>query len=307
MTFSTVFLTNLFQHYKESKIPSDMARNVFRDTLLEWIPLFKIESEENPSKRQRISYTSYRDPRWSDSNVIGASLSFVSGEAIADLLGHCLSLELLEEVDQIIAKLTSRMQNVAISAYDSVYLPCLAKLFNIIQPNLESPEVFRFRWLFLRFVSMYKNRYVQEEPIRPTKWTRSTRGCGCPDCAGLDRFLASPTEKIGNFKLAEKRRKHLVGRLPFNTYHTVTVRSGPTPYLLQVTKTEAEWQQNHTAWKQRQAIAHQKLKELGSKTALDRFIRPVMDSIRSENPAANNFPQKESQSQAGPEVINLID
>lgn len=273
----------------------------------EWISLFEIDGEENPSKRQRTSYTSSNRSGGSESDVDGSAESSVSGEAIADLIGHCLSLGLLEEVDQVIAKLMNRMQSVAISVHDKVYLPCLAKLFKIIQPNLDSPEVFRFRWLFLRFVNMYEKRYIQEEPIRPTNWTRSACGCGCPDCAGLDRFLASPTEKIGNFRLAEKRRKHLVGRIPYNTHHTATVRSGPTPYPLQVTKTEAAWQQDHTAWKQRQTIAHQKLRELGSKTALDRFMRPVKESTRSENPAAFDFPLKECHSQAGPEVINLID
>lgn len=148
MNFSTVFLTKLFPHCKQGQIPSDVAPKVSRVILSEWIPLFSIDSGENPSKRQRISHTSVKGPGLSDSPVVGPTHRFVSGEAMADVHGHCLSLRLLQEVDHIVAKLINRMHTVAISAYDSVYLPCLAKLFKIIQPNLEAPEVFRLPWLF---------------------------------------------------------------------------------------------------------------------------------------------------------------
>lgn len=59
------------------------------------------------------------------------------------------------------------------------------------------------------------------------------------------------------------RRKHLEGRLPYNTYHSVTVTSGPAPYTIQATKIEAEGQQNHTAWNQRQTIAHKSSRDSG--------------------------------------------
>ena len=280
-----------------------MTSSLFRDILSELIPLFEINSKDSTNKRRRTSYAASGVYGRSELNVVGASQLFVDGDAIADLLDYCLSLNLEEEMGQIVEKLENQRQTVPLSAYDDVYFPCLSKLFRLIQPRETSPGISRLRRLFSRIIGTYKKRYVQEKPARPTDWTRSARGCGCYDCGELDRFLTSPTQKDGSFRLAERRRKHLNDRLPKDAFQTITVTAGPTPYILRVTKTEVEWQQEQSAWQKRYSTYYGKIKGIGPIPLLNNFLRKDVQSVGSgvTPPLAN------PQGWAGPDLLDLLE
>lgn len=78
----------------------------------------------------------------------------------------------------------------------------------------------------------------------PADWTRdATLTCGCPQCAGLARFLADPTSETWRLKAPEASRAHVQGTIANSgcDLDTETLRSG-RPYSLVCTKNRASYE-----------------------------------------------------------------
>ncbi|KAM5348796.1 hypothetical protein ACJ41O_008619 [Fusarium nematophilum] len=78
-------------------------------------------------------------------------------------------------------------------------------------------------------------------PPKPEGWTHDRRGCGCPDCLELDRFLSSPNDESWRFTAAAARRQHVENVVTVHgdlfRLETLRIRN---PLTLQVTKTGRE-------------------------------------------------------------------
>lgn len=88
---------------------------------------------------------------------------------------------------------------------------------------------------------------TRQYPQRPEDWARKPRGCGCPDCVLLDKFLIHPFQSVYRFAMAERRRTHLEYRLDRRYYKMETERTR-SPYTLVVTKTGREYQEQLAQW-----------------------------------------------------------
>ncbi|KAN0085370.1 hypothetical protein V8E54_001837 [Elaphomyces granulatus] len=80
------------------------------------------------------------------------------------------------------------------------------------------------------------------QPKEPTDWERTlTINCGCEDCHSLRRYVEDKSDKFWDFRLAERRRKHVESQLD-STFHKVTIIKSGTPHILRVEKTKRKSQ-----------------------------------------------------------------
>lgn len=102
--------------------------------------------------------------------------------------------------------------------------------------------------LILGVIGTYLTNYVKKEPQRPADWRRTMSiSCYCNDCSLLLQFVYDRHQRVGNFCMAEKRRKHLKSQLD-DTFRTTTICAG-SPYTLRVEKTNKQYDAALQAWK----------------------------------------------------------
>lgn len=242
----------------------------------------------------------------------------IDAEDIAYVLGQCMSLDLDLQFDLLLGKLESEAKSYNEDDWDRFVMPSLppvleglvGQLYQLQQDQNRQQQCMYLKERIQRFirhiVSTYTRGYVGTEPIRPVNWARPVKGCGCPDCIGLDQFLADPNRETAHFPLAEPRRKHLCDRLsvhdhnayralgPYvghaghswdrrngmghgssgygsgvsreSEYDVSTVKTRP-PYTLVITKTSRGWQRQHAGWQTRQQKAARQIQGL----KLDQF------------------------------------
>jgi hypothetical protein len=217
-----------------------------------------------------------------------------SSHNIAAFLCACQEWELNAEFDQIVKKLLTEMKTAQLELFHGVYIPLLkllVKRFSEKATINSSP----FQPLFREILCHFILRYVQPEPTPPKDWKQATVRCNCVDCQSLNRFLASPTEKVGRFSVAQKRRQHLHSELDKAgsgcTYETE--RRG-SPQTLVVTKTRAKHQAARKAWATRCGVAKKHLEELGAealKGLLGDVYIPIMSLSTSQLQVMISDPQ----------------
>jgi hypothetical protein len=208
-----------------------------------------------------------------------------SSHNIATFLSACQELELNAELDQIIKKLLTEMKTAQLELFHGVYI----RLLKLLVKRFSEDSIVNnapFQPLFRQILCHFIFRYVQPEPTPPKDWKQATVGCRCADCQSLNRFLASPTEKVGRFSVAKKRRQHLhsvLDQAGSGCTHE-TERRG-SPQTLIVTKTRARYQAAHRAWATRCSVANKHLEELGAealKGLLGDIYGPIMTLSTSQ-------------------------
>jgi hypothetical protein len=105
------------------------------------------------------------------------------------------------------------------------------------------------------FETFLRNGVLTKKPTYPTRrhlgWGYRPHGCGgstCKDCAALDAFLRSETERIGRFQMGKERRNHLHHRLPAALFDTKT-EIRVSPHTLVVTKAREEFESDLLSYK----------------------------------------------------------
>jgi hypothetical protein len=280
------FLAGLSDSELRGEIPEDVANTLFRDITADLADsAFSLDTlvPDLAERKQRSAPISHfmstvsADPE----PVVDQE----SSRNIAAFLCACQELKLNAELDQIVKKLLTEMKTAQLELFHSVYIPLLkllVKRFSEKATINSSP----FQPLFRQILCHYIFRYVEAEPTPPRDWKQATVRCNCVDCQSLNRFLASPTEKVGRFSVAKKRRQHL---------HSVLdeARSGCTheterrgsPQTLVVTKTRAKHQAARKAWATRCGVAKKHLEELGAealKGLLGDMYIPIMSLSTSQ-------------------------
>jgi hypothetical protein len=267
------FLTGLFISGSNAAINLDITRNVFQDVISDSVEHFSLRSLEIVKVIKPYQASRYNRPASPPKEEIDNQNS----RNVATLLSNCLELGLHNELERACAKLTAEVEISKVDLFGSVYLPLLKDLSAMIRGNESSPAL---QSLFQDVLSTYIVRFVKAEPTPPQDWKRRTTNCNCADCQALNRYLASPMEKVGRFAMGMKRRQHLESQLPDKRgFATETVRSG-NPQVLVITKTNAIYVHERTMWTERCNVALAHIQSIGEET-LRKLLGDKFDSIWS--------------------------
>lgn len=280
------FLAGLSHSERRGEIPEDVANTLFRDITTDLadssFSLDALVLELAEMKRRSVPISHFMGVVTTPSEPV---FDQESSHNIATFLSACQELELNAELDQIIKKLLTEMKTAQLELFHGVYIPLLKLLVKRFSEDSIVNNA-PFQPLFRQILCHFIFRYVQPEPTPPKDWKQATVGCRCADCQSLNRFLASPTEKVGRFSVAKKRRQHLhsvLDQAGSGCTHE-TERRG-SPQTLIVTKTRARYQAAHRAWATRCSVANKHLEELGAealKGLLGDIYGPIMTLSTSQ-------------------------
>ena len=280
------FLAGLSDSERRGEIPYDVADTLFRDITADLadssfsLDTLVLELAERKHKSSPLGHFM---------GIVSAAPEPVvdqeSSRNIAAFLFACQELELNAELDQIVKKLLTELKTAQLELFHGVYIPLL-KLLVMRFTEKATINSSPFQPLFRQILCHFILRYVQPEPTPPKDWKQATVSCNCVDCQSLNRFLASPTEKVGRFSVAQKRRQHLhfVLDKAKSGCTDETERRG-SPQTLVVTKTRAIYQATHKAWAARCGVAKKHLEELGAhalKGLLGDMYSPIMSLSTSQ-------------------------
>jgi hypothetical protein len=145
------------------------------------------------------------------------------------------------------------------------------------------------------FETFLRNGVLKTKPTYPTRqsgWTHKPRGCGasaCRDCAALDAFLLSETERIGRFQMGKQRRYHLSDKLPGALFNTTT-DTKVAPHTLVVTKIRKEFDSELLSYNSEVQVLEARISPLKGEymknllgcSAYDELI--LLDDIKVQDP-----------------------
>jgi hypothetical protein len=273
------FLAGLSHSEQRGEIPDSVADTLFRDITADLADSsFNLDTlvlELAERKRKSAPPGHFMGLV---SAVAEPVVDLESSGNIAVFLCACQEMELNAELDRIVKKLLTSMRTAQLEFFHGVYIPLLKLLVKRFSEKA-SINSSSFQPLFHQILCYFIFRYVKPRPTPPKDWKQATVRCNCVDCQSLNRFLASPTERVGRFSVAKKRRGHLHSMLNGSDCTHETERRG-SPQTLVVTKTRAGYQAAHKAWLSRCSVAKNHLEELGAE-ALKGLLGETYDPIMS--------------------------
>ena len=257
-TCAIAFLSLLFEAEKDGGVETGLAKNVHRDILSNLISGIEVDTGAPSAKRQKLTIGSSVPP-----NPERTQWSLLKGNDVAELIHRCRSLELGEEQEAIMGKLVAASGTVISSAIETLFIPLLTHLVELLRSNGNPPYSDPpFQTFFQNIIDSYVRRYIGNEPAKPQDWALNQRGCGCRDFQGLDDFLTDPHARIRRFPVGKQRRAHLHQKLDGTGCTHETERLG-NPQTLIVTKTRSVWEKAHKAWQDRCLSAKQIFEKMG--------------------------------------------
>jgi hypothetical protein len=190
----------------------------------------------------------------------------------------------LDELGLSKQDLYSKIKSVAVHAkageLDAPLMP-LAELIVLkqvpfaLQEDSLAPEAAD---LVSTIIYRYIVSYVGVQPVAPRDWSHreSQSSCSCRDCSAVNAFIASPTEKIGEFPVNKQRRHHLhknfTDRASYSSYVVETLRHS-NPHTWQITKNQNGFYSQEKAWKNRTDEARRRLQRIdGSEKRLSPIL-----------------------------------
>jgi hypothetical protein len=262
------FMMGLCEPDIEGEIPADVARTIFHDLISDLANSFSLCSVggEVAESEKRFAVPSYMVAyRAAAPNPVS---DLRNSHNVAVLLCQCQKFELRAELDQIVQKLVVEAKAAELDLFEILFLPFLKLLGTLLTQNNIVFKDSPFQMLFQQILGQYIVRWVQPQPQPPKDWEQVTVCCECGDCQSLNRFLASPTEKVGRFSINQHRRSHLQSKLGNSGCKYETERYG-SPQTLVVTKTRARYQAAYQAWLLRCDVANKYLAEFNTETLKD--------------------------------------
>ena len=212
---------------------------------------------ENEPKQPRYSFNHHN--RTLDHRHI------VSPDDVISFASTLLSMSGPEQGDDdlmgsLVSKLTDDAPILPSGEFHYLWNPFLRSLAPILAQNSIPLDTPRYQSMYSSMLNVYVDMYVGREPGVDKSLVRNPVACRCRDCNPLNAFLARPDQKLGNFPLAEKRRRHLHEKLDAANVDCTheTLRAG-SPYTLVVTKTFKQNQYARSSWQTRQAEADRQL------------------------------------------------
>ena len=228
--FTLAFLSTIYVSCEVGDIRKEVVANLYRDILselaMEFFKLDELGDHSTPAGRAKYIQRAAK------------TASLVKAEDIAKLLGHCLSLGLKIETQNILRDIVRKSESYPVVAFGDFWFPFLQHFLALVAtwPDQESNE---YRHVFQDIIGNYVRRYLGEEPPIPTIAPPSPRGCGCAECKQLDRFLLDSEHKTRTFRFNKPVRLHLESRLGSHYSHRTELKG--SPYALIVTKNEGQY------------------------------------------------------------------
>ncbi|KAL6830594.1 hypothetical protein J3E69DRAFT_327282 [Trichoderma sp. SZMC 28015] len=135
---------------------------------------------------------------------------------------YCFFEQLLrptEQYEEVLGSLISKVVNTAPhiphTEFDTLWIP-LAKEFipylHIIRQVVDTARESLVSGLLSAILKAYVKTWVGQYPKRPSL-VREGVHCSCPDCKGLNVFLANPSLRAGRFKADQTRVQHILDEM----------------------------------------------------------------------------------------------
>lgn len=260
LAFAAEFIACICEKHAENKISREIATVGLLKVLATMIPAFSFGSAQMPAKRRRMDHTA----TWIYDNQ-GEARWRLNGDRIAEVLRHCLSMGLKDEMDRFIAKLKEEAGRADSLALEQVMMPFLRHLPQIMHDQNIPLVTDNYRDLFKQAISLYIFRYVRREPQPTLNWVCPIKGCGCKECVHLDLFLNSPTRQTMEFTTTGPKRNHIEGLVrDLKEIRASTKKNDRAPHTLILTKSLDWWQSSHDAWSSRCASAREAFDGIGT-------------------------------------------
>ena len=173
----------------------------------------------------------------------------IAWETMMELLEQCDTIGI--DTSKVLGVLMRRALDVREEAVESMYhryfLPFISSLCLHLKSRANRPATSVEQSFIVQMLEIYIRLYVKIQPKKPTDWQRTlTTYCDCKDCQSLLRYVEDKQNKVGIFRLPEKRRRHLESRLN-NTFSTATIRADTSP-ALRVEKTNRRYEIARKEW-----------------------------------------------------------
>lgn len=275
--FMINFLAGLCQdgHGERYGLPQERAASIFKLQFPEFCARFDIPQsigsqnktvEPARSILPPLSYLSHIRPPRAEEPTITAHWKAVSDASVKlpHLFRQALELCPHGQADAILNVIRHAADTYDVKYFKHLFLPFLRGMLPVWNAKgiaLSNPIC---QDLYQSVLASYSRRFVGEKPLCPEDWSMIRVPCPCRDCELLNKFVTSPTQKVGRFPMAKSRRMHLHQQLDraAETYTHVTERIG-SPQTLIVTKTRKEWESKVMAWEMRRAEARDEFKSFG--------------------------------------------
>ena len=248
----------LFEAERDGAGKDGVAKNIYRDVLVDLIPAFILDTGTPSPKKARHHYYMEGPTKPEQSRTTS-----IDANDIANLLDYCRTMQLTDEKRAIMDELVKSSKTVDPSGFGTLFIPLFVRLVELSRANNISLDENISKSCVQDVLTIYVQRYIGPEPAKPRDWAQACTGCRCGDCESLSRFMANPSEKVGRFAMAEKRRRHLENRLRGTRCSLDTERRG-SPHTLVVTKTLRKWHESLQGWKGRCEVATESFRTVGT-------------------------------------------
>ncbi|RDW93605.1 2OG-Fe(II) oxygenase [Aspergillus mulundensis] len=261
--FLSSFLIGLFEESQKNDAASLDIKPTYRTICSAAMRELRIVASPTLTSSGYASYGSLYSRR--------ADPTFVDPGLIAKLLRPCPVMdidptEIVKGVEFSAGRVLADTDKLkASSSFVQFLTPFITFLCGYLNERSRSEAfVAECRKFTVRMLEILLTNYVEPQPLEPTTWARKAnfRTC-CKDCGELRRFIEDPVQKTGKFPMAEKRRRHLENRL--DRTFTCQTRSYGSPYTLEVTKTNEQFQKDLKDWSGRGNVAVRLLQSLEQK------------------------------------------
>ena len=175
----------------------------------------------------------------------------IAWETMMQLLEQCDTIGIdTSEVLGVLMRRALEVQEEAVeSMYHRYFLPFISSLCLHLKSraNRNRPATSVEQSFIVQLLEIYIRLNVKMQPKKPTDWQRTlATDCNCQDCRSLLRYVEDKQNKVGIFRLPEKRRRHLESQLD-DTFSMAIIRTD-TPPALQVEKTNKRYKLDLEVW-----------------------------------------------------------
>ena len=279
------FLDKLYETIRSQPMESQIVRQTkaFRSVLAIFIPSFQLPQDQKRRRTTNQISDKIRGPAFLPDKV--------TPQELASLIDHCEKLRLNDELLVAIRNECAK-ENIDTSVYESFLLPMLTSLLSNFPRRHIQIDTERYQKLYQTVCVAYTRRFVGLEPTRPTNWTRGPIGCHLSDLeshdrAVLNRFLANPRKNVVRFAMDLERRRHVEDQIKYQVRKRfldgatratdqskpiARTRGNVSEFTLEITKTEAEWQQDLSCWRIRHAEAKRNIEAIGNLEDLQNLL-----------------------------------
>ncbi|KAI9775128.1 MAG: hypothetical protein M1839_001439 [Geoglossum umbratile] len=267
--FAIAFVTKLFEASKDESIANDVVVYAFRDIVSDLIPELTLGFDSETARYQNTDRSTpvpangaLETIPYLDQSSLIPFVRKIDGQSIAQLLSHCISLNLDQEISGILRKLTAESRTAYPSAFHFTLLPFLSHLLTNVLPAHNIPlRDPRYQHFTQQLIATYTIRYVR---LEPRNWVRPRYGCGCDDCEMLNRFLVDPKFDTVGFAMAKKRREHVESQVQDKEGLSAETVKLSTPHSLVVRKVQEDKSMGLAKWRERCVEAEEWIGSLGT-------------------------------------------